>query len=375
MIWDAVIVGAGIAGATVARSLAQRGHSVLLVERKTFPRYKVCGCCLNRRSIHYLDEAGITPRLKQLGAPALEELSLYAAGRRANITLPGGMAVSRNRLDSLLADAAMAAGATLRYGQTASLDRGTHSTTCRVVHLSGADGVSSVRARLVVAADGLGGKVLHSDPHTTTQVARFGYVGLGALVDHHIPEIEPGRIHMICSPGGYVGYVRVENGALALAAAVKPAILRHYGGPAGCVENLFRHARIRPPVKLSALHWTGTPILTRQPQRTAGHRLVALGDAAGYVEPFTGEGMAWAMEGAQLLDRHLDTFSPAHWDESAERWEAAYRQGMAGRRRWCRSLSTALRIPGLSAATVRLLARLPSLSAPVLVALNRTTRS
>ena len=57
--WDAVVVGAGPAGAVAARELARRGHRVLLAERAKFPRGKVCGCCLNEHTLSALAAAGL----------------------------------------------------------------------------------------------------------------------------------------------------------------------------------------------------------------------------------------------------------------------------------------------------------------------------
>jgi len=370
--WDAVVVGAGVAGATIARHLAGRGHSVLLAERKTFPRYKVCGCCLNRRSLRYLNEAGLGAALSNCGAPAIHGVSLYAGKRKANLALPGGMAVSRNLLDGELARAAEAAGARLCFGTAATLSDGDRGAF-RAVTLSQGAGESQVRARLVIAADGLSGKLMEGAG--PPRIARSGRIGLGALAPGAAGTVDPGQIHMLCGRRGYVGYVRVECGGLAFAAAVQPAALRQAGGAAGCIRSIFKETGQGPPIDFAALHWTGTPLLTRQSRNLSGHRLVALGDAGGYVEPFTGEGMAWALEAAHHLDAHLAGHLPEEWDAAAERWGRFYRRLLFRRSLWCRALSTGLRFPALTTSAVGLLSRAPSLSAPVVWALNNTTRS
>jgi menaquinone-9 beta-reductase len=373
-VWDAIVVGAGVAGSSIARRLAQRGHAVLLVEKKKLPRYKVCGCCLNLRSLHYLEEAGLSESLHRLDAPTLNSISLHAGSHCAALPLPGGMAVSRNALDVLLVRAAHEAGATLLLNTKGSLAHSA-SDDSRGVTLSNREGRAQVMARLVVAADGLGGKLIQEAGSVAPRIARGGHIGLGALATAPDSDLISGQIRMLCNRRGYVGLVRVESGALALAAAVQPTAVREAGGAASCIEAMFRDGGQAPPTNLSELDWQGTPMLTRCAGSLRTERLVVLGDAAGYIEPFTGEGMAWAMEAASQLDIHLEGFSPKRWEEGAKEWERVHRGLLAGRRYWCRGLSKALRFPRLTMGAVKLLARVPALSTPVVTALNSVVRS
>ena len=64
--WDAIVIGAGPAGALAAHQLAVAGVSVLLVERKSFPRYKVCGACVNQRAIKTLQRSGLADAIDAL---------------------------------------------------------------------------------------------------------------------------------------------------------------------------------------------------------------------------------------------------------------------------------------------------------------------
>ncbi|MGE5687640.1 MAG: NAD(P)/FAD-dependent oxidoreductase [Gemmatimonadota bacterium] len=109
--WDALVIGAGPAGALAARQLAQAGVRVLLVERNAFPRWKVCSACLNGQALSVLDAVGLETLVPSLGAIALKEFRLSLAGRSTWLPLPVGAALSRARLDSALVEAAMAAGA------------------------------------------------------------------------------------------------------------------------------------------------------------------------------------------------------------------------------------------------------------------------
>jgi flavin-dependent dehydrogenase len=93
--WDAVVVGAGPAGTMAARELARRCVRVLLVDRVRFPRYKVCGSCLNPRSLRLLHKAGLGELTKSLGAIPLTGLRVGAENRFADVRLPTGAGVSR----------------------------------------------------------------------------------------------------------------------------------------------------------------------------------------------------------------------------------------------------------------------------------------
>src|SRR5262245_47296053 len=109
--WDAIVVGAGPAGALAARELARRGACVLLVDRAAFPRSKVCGCCLNPWAQATLTHVGLGKLIEEQRAVPITGFRLAAAGSQALVSLTAERALSRQRFDSALAHAAMAAGA------------------------------------------------------------------------------------------------------------------------------------------------------------------------------------------------------------------------------------------------------------------------
>lgn len=106
---------------------------------------------------------------------------------------------------------------------------------------------------------------------------------------------------MVVGRGGYVGGVRVEDGQYDLAAALDVDFLKASGTIANAVCDILCQSGITEIAELADADWKGTPLLTRRPNEIAGERWFAVGDAAGYVEPFTGEGIAWAMNGALEL--------------------------------------------------------------------------
>src|SRR3954466_13467925 len=92
-------------------------------------------------------------------------------------------------------------------------------------------------------------------------------------------------------------------------------------------------------------HWRGTPPLTSKPKHVAADRVLLIGDAGGYIEPFTGEGMAFALEAATaitpLVAQAVESWTPA----IAESWEMLHRTMVRDRQRTCRQLAWILRRP------------------------------
>jgi flavin-dependent dehydrogenase len=118
------------------------------------------------------------------------------------------------------------------------------------------------------------------------------------------------------------------------------------------------------PDGLAEAGWRGTPPLTRSRRRLAHHRLFVVGDSAGYVEPFTGEGVSWAIQAAVLLSSHVLDALERWRDEMPATWEIRYRRFFRIRKRTCVLASALLRHHLLARATVTLLGRAHRLASP-----------
>jgi flavin-dependent dehydrogenase len=177
-------------------------------------------------------------------------------------------------------------------------------------------------------------------------------------------------IYLACAEAGYVGLVRLEDGRLDVAAAFDREAVRDAGGPGNAAARILTEVGWPAVPGLAELPWRGTPTLTRRAVRLAGERLFVLGDAAGYVEPFTGEGMAWALAGAAAV-APLAARAARSWEPGlAPAWEKVYRRTVARRQTLCRLVAKVLRHPGLVRGIIHLLAWLPGLAGPVLRHLN-----
>ncbi|HVJ83331.1 MAG TPA: NAD(P)/FAD-dependent oxidoreductase [Planctomycetia bacterium] len=361
--YDAAVVGAGPAGSVVAGLLARDGLSVLLVDRSEFPRPKVCGGCLNRRALAALAAAGLGDIPEKLGGVPLEQVRLAASGREALLPLEG-VSVSRSAFDAALVDAAIRRGANFRPGTVATPARGDDARgDRRLVELRNANGIETIEAGIVIAADGLGGR-FSGEPAPPANDSR---IGAGAVTESS-PFFEPGAVYMSVGRGGYVGLVRLEDGRLDVACAFDREATRQAGGPAELAAQLIQGAGWPEPPGLRDAPWRGTPPLTRQARATAAHRLFVAGDAAGYVEPFTGEGMAWAIGSAvALAEIAVRPWTP----ELAKLWSKTQRRLVVKRQFACRTLAAVLRRPRLAAAMVAVLRQWPGLASPVLRSLGK----
>lgn len=354
--WDVVVVGAGPAGAGAAMQLAQRGARVLIVDRARFPRSKVCGCYLNPSAVAALEAIGSLVHVLDAGARPVRRMEWSIGRTRLRFELRGGLALSRSRLDTALVLRAIAAGATFADGVVASPAGLT--AAARNVHLRSARGAATVTARVVIAADGVGGRFADHEPGCEARVASGARIGIGATVRCAAASYEPGVIYMTCGPQAYMGMLRVEDDAMPLAAAVDPRWLRRVGGPASAAARLLRAGGL-PPVNAADADWRGTPALTRRRRSRAADRLLVIGDSAGYVEPFTGEGMSWALAAAQAV------VAPAadaivRWRPGvASTWNRWHRQALAPRQVACRCVALLLRHTALLAAAGRALQLTP----------------
>lgn len=360
------MIGAGPAGALAARQLALAGADVLLVERKSLPRPKACGGCFSARAITALNRAGLTELAGSLAGVPLRTLEIRRGSRSLTLPLPeGGLALPRDQFDAALTDAAVAAGAELLPDTQASVRNCDRDGSCPVDLQTSGGPVCEIRARVVIAADGLARSSLRHCPEFTSQIAPSARIGLAAAVHAFPAEYEPGTIYMAAGNRGYAGLVRCGSGLLNVAAAVDREFVRQSGGPANAVSAILAQAGVPPVTSLSDATWLGTERLTRRTSRVADRRVFVLGDAAGYVEPFTGEGLAWAFEGALALAPIVVDALHGWDDRFATAWERSHRRLIVRRQHWCHLVAGVLRRPLLMDAIMHVLGPFPKAAGPV----------
>lgn len=360
--WDVVVIGGGPAGGLSAILASRAGARTLLVDRACFPRDKVCGCCLAERGRGVLASAGVEAEvLAGAGRVCAAEVRIGGAAQeaaRARVALPGYTTIRRSTMDESLVRVGVREGVVFRDGVGARVD---------------GDGVvigdCAVDARVVVVADGLASASLRGDPRFAWRARRDSLIGLGAIADGTAGEalscvFDSGIVTMTGGRAGYVGVASigeqdVERGpAWAIGAAVLPEAVRGTtGGGRGVVGSILESSGVSLEISsgwLEGLAFKGTPTLTRRRRAVeSGGRVFVVGDATGYVEPFTGEGMSWALAGAERLHACVaaalrGTYRPGAWTRALR--TLSWREQLA-----CRGVAWVIRRPLIARGVVRAL--------------------
>jgi flavin-dependent dehydrogenase len=280
----------------------------------------------------------------------------------------GSVVLSRAALDAALVEAAVEAGVEVCTGWSGSL--GALEDDRRRVLLTGAGSRRTVAARVVVDATGLGGmrRTPEAGPGPVESVARTSRIGVGAVYPSgSLPgACAPGTVEMAVGPSGYVGFARQEDGSFAVAGALEVPWVRRWGGPGPAVMELLDRAEVTPPRGEPSIGWKGTLPLTRARARRGETRVFTVGDAAGYVEPFTGEGMSWALLSALEL-APLAHDAVAAWTPTlVTAWDRRYARRVGRRQRVCRGVAWLSRRRRLTVAALTVLGRVPGLAAPLI---------
>lgn len=315
--FDVVVAGAGPAGSTLAQRLASAGFHVALVENHRFPRFKACGEFMSPGSVPILSELGLTSELLRLGAAEVRGMSLHGHGRRAigrfsdvgSARAPQlhGWAVRREVLDDVLLASALRTGAVELFERTRviSLIRDEQGRVLGVSARPADGGPIDLRAAWTIGADGLRSRVARElgvqravpwlDKIALT--TRYSGVSWGNSAEVHF--IEGGYFACTAVDGGLVSLNLIldrERYLLARMGRVDLLDAQLARAPA-LAERLGRGTRVDPVRGIGPL----SAVTTRQ--TFDGAALV--GDACGYVDPITGEGIFFALKGAQMLAASL----------------------------------------------------------------------
>jgi len=356
--YDAVVIGAGPAGGVAAWSLASKGWSVLLVDKASFPRDKVCGCCLSHQATQSLKSAGLNRLVERLPKNELKEFHFRMPGNYFSLPLPGGISLSRRCLDAALVEEAQKAGSAFQQETQGKL--GEVCGNFREVLLTRKGRVNLILARIVLICDGLGGSALYGCEKA--RIAKDSRLGLNAVIEDDDDFYQDGTIYMAGSQKGYTGVVRLEDKRLNVAAAIDfPAEKGpvHFGSE---ISGMLEGAGFPVPRQLKKAHWRGTPPLTRTLKKVAGERYFVLGDSAAYSEPFTGEGMTWAIDSAVALGRLL-TRPREDWNiRQAGAWQSWHGKNIKKRQIFSRVLTRGLKYSALLGPAATLIRWKPELA-------------
>ncbi|MSR22821.1 MAG: NAD(P)/FAD-dependent oxidoreductase [Gemmatimonadetes bacterium] len=317
---EVVVVGGGPAGSALAAELARRGRDVLLVDRHTFPRWKPCGECVNPGGVRALRRLGFLSAVEGTSPVALTGWSLVSpGGRRAWAPFPRsevGWGVDRGTFDATLLGEALKRGARVIEGaRVHGVTLGSRSESPEALGV-GSDGAElRLVASILVGADGLR-SVVARQLGALRRGPRLRKVSLTWRVRGRGPAAERGHLFL--------------GGEVTVGLAPVP-------GPGGAGEHwnatLVVHARTLG----SGLRARGWELLTRALEPLVGAweegpelvdgpwasgpfdwptgrvlrgRVLLVGDAAGYYDPLTGQGIYRALRGGELAAAVIDAALP-----------------------------------------------------------------
>jgi flavin-dependent dehydrogenase len=298
--YDVAIVGGGPAGATAAAITAEAGLRTLVIERAIFPRDKVCGDCLNPACWEVFERLGLTEQIAALPSSHLQWLEFVnIRGIRIRHPLlrkwPGMIAIRRRLLDEVLLKHAHRLGAEIWQGEPVlGVTEGWHiQTDARVAH-----------AEFLIAADGRNssvGRLLRDFPQTRTD--RVAYQ------TNFAADWEP-HVSLELWPQGYLGRQTVDSKTVGVCIVSRPAS-----------AEKFRLA-IAKRFGLPPDHrWNSIAPLSRRAITSRHPKLLYVGDAARVVEPFTGEGILYALQSGLLAAETIKRAVSQHVDCHREYWE------------------------------------------------------
>jgi flavin-dependent dehydrogenase len=353
--YDAAIIGAGIAGSTLAKSLADNGWNTILFESKKFPRHKVCGEFLSPEAKSMLDSLGVNERIQSL-RPSLIERSRFIFSHGDVLEAPlssHAIGLSRYSLDAALLTSAQQAGAHVQTGAAVTAVTPTKDGGYIIETKQGKETVS-YKVRTVIAAWGSNGRLLGTESYSTRlnqKRDKNPYVG----VKLHVTGITTNAaVELYFFEGGYLGISPVEDGKFNVSALMRQKAFQHKPKTiqgwidAACSRNLQLLDKLSNAVPITGTQVAVAPVqLSRKPLVWNGYPQV--GDAGLMIPPLCGDGMSMALRSALVCAALANQYLSGQL--SLDLWQHHYErfidQQLKGPRQWGRILQWMLEAPVL----------------------------
>jgi flavin-dependent dehydrogenase len=367
--YDVIIAGGGPAGSSAAIHLAMGGARVLLVEQKKFPRAKLCGEFISPECSPHFERLGVAEQMLAASPARLTETVFYSRKKRC-VSVPSAwfgangvaLGLSRAEMDERLLRRASDAGAVvLEDAQVVNLLFDKDRVTGVTIKHTGSE--AGYRAPVTIDATGRARALAHrvSQSRHKTKSHRASLVAFKAHLED--TRVAPGACEIYFYRGGYGGLSSVENGLSNLCFIASARAVRECGTDAERVMRevvcqnrraayTLEHARACTPWLAVSLEGFGRHAVTP----TTG--LLAIGDAASFIDPFTGSGMLMALESGELAasvigDRITAIRRGAGILELETQYRAAYKTRFHSRLRICSLMRRAAFVPGLAQLAIR----------------------
>ncbi len=312
---EILIVGGGVAGASLAIRLKSLGHEVLVVEKDQFPRHKLCGEFVSPECLVQFQKLGVLDEMLEIGGESIQETTFYTENGRS-LSVPskwffngesGALGISRAEMDFRLLTRAREVGAEIcEKTRVISINvKDQHIVSVSLRNETGE--VTVVEANLFVDATGRArvlNKMADKTAKTKTRKRKIGHIAFKAHFED--AEIKQGVCEIYFFRGGYGGVNYVENGVANHCFLIESAVAREFGGDADRIteEVIFKNKRVAKSLggAKRKFEWLAVSVekFGRQSVSPFGN-LVSVGDAAAFIDPFTGSGMLMALESSEMF--------------------------------------------------------------------------
>jgi menaquinone-9 beta-reductase len=366
--FDTIIVGAGPAGSSAAIALASRGWRVALLDRQTFPRNKLCGEFISPEGLSDFAKLGVLPALLEKSpAPVHMVRVTFSTAHQIRIDLPqSGWGLSRYALDHALFEHARALGAECFEDSPVHTIEGSLEQGFRVQVRPQRGSPIVLKAKTVIAATGRWSNVPRDPRHASRgQRPLKRYVGIKAHFRGDLNLDNAVELHFFQS--GYCGLNRIEGDEINLCALVEEECATRYARnwealiDAAGGENPHLDNRIRS-MRRSSEFLVTSPVIFQTRERIL-RDVFMVGDAAGFLDPFSGDGISTAVRSAVLASRCVDDVMRGcvPYERAKRDYGRAYQSEFGGRFLFSRIIRNALSISGIPPAFSHLQSRIPSL--------------
>jgi flavin-dependent dehydrogenase len=385
-----LIAGAGPAGASLAIRLAEQGFQVCLIERDKFPRHKLCGEFISPECLRHFGELGVLDSMLAAGGERIVETVFYAANGK-NVRVPsawfggvgGALSLSRAEMDFRLTEKAKASGVEfLEETQIVGVFRD-DKKVCGVKAKNKSGETFEIAADLFVDATGranvLGklaekSKIQDSKPEIQNLKSKIQNRLVGFKTHLANAALEKNCCEIYFFPGGYGGLSQVEDNLANHCFLIKAETVKKFGGNANEIVKsvIFHNERARETLKNAApiLDWLavsvdGFGVKNLNP----AENLFSVGDAAAFIDPFTGSGMLMALESAEILSDCIVRYCSIP-EQIADNYRISHRDKFQKRLRVCAFLRGAAFVPAFAGLAISAL----SVSRAAQMFLARATR-
>lgn len=363
--FDVAIAGAGPAGSSAAIYLAKSGASVLLIEQKKFPRARLCGEFISPECLRHFERLEVADQMLRSGGVRLTRTVFYShKGRSLNIPSEwfgersSALGLSRAEMDRLLLDRAKSCGVVVLEDAHAT-DLIVDRSCVRGIRVKSGSTLREYTALARIDATGRT-RALARKLKTTHRKRRPSLIAFKAHLTGAQPE--EGACEIYSYPGGYGGLDQVEGGVSNLCFIAAATEVRRCGSDPDRVLRELVLQNQRAALTLAHAQ-RSTEWLSVSIERFGRHDLVPapgllmVGDAAAFIDPFTGSGILMALESgevaAQTIINHLERLRVgASFEAVARDYQRHYYDRFNSRLRVCGLLRRVAFVPWLAAAAI-----------------------